>query len=64
MAAALARCEAALLWYSHSFQAFTPHFQALEGVKMELRHCSYDLLEDVVVTAETTVVFKEIDILI
>jgi malate dehydrogenase len=39
-------------------------FQALEGVKMELQDCSFDLLENVIVTADTTEAFKGIDVCI
>ena len=32
--------------------------QALQGVKMELEDCGFDLLQDVVVTSDASIAFK------
>lgn len=38
--------------------------QALEGVKMELEDCGFDLLVDVLVTSDTTAAFTEVDVVV
>ena len=39
----------------------TPALQALEGVVMELNDCAYPLLQDVVVTDDANVAFRDIE---